>query len=1199
MRLKIFFIVFLTSICSHAQELKLGYNQGHNNSILSSKFSPNGKLILSTSLDNTIKIWDYNTKKLIHTFKGHSGNIYQSLFSPKGDFYITVSHDSTTKVWDLNNLKLKLDIKTNKSKISTVNISNNGELLITGSDKGKVEIYSLISGQKINEKKAHKTTINSISVNPDGESFATGSAAGKLIIWNITNLSVKNQIEAHEDEINLVNYDNNGNKIITASFDNSLKLWDAKGGLLKIFNGHEDWVWSADFSPDSKQIVSGSWDNGIRIWDTNSGQLIYNLEYHEDTIVSTEFSPDGSKILSLSSDGQVFLWNAKSGTMISNLNTKSQNLINVSYNYNGENIVGTSSDGRIIIWDSKNLEIIKVFNQYSARIYNSNFFENGEQIEINAKMDYFLDSYSGKPISLKKEISDSPTRYHCGKYTYYYKDYYQRQLNDIDGLECKLAENIALKDYADYNKDFSQIATISYDNSALIWNVKNGKVISSLKHDSEVIGAKFNWKGDKLITTTIDGFIHIWDLSNGKVIKKIENKLTSPIEESTYYKAEYYAFLSIKEKFLITYYDDYKTIRNTSNYEKIITINRSWDLKFSANEDKLIVYSHWPKDIWIYEAKTGQKIDSLELPKKTYEVGFNDKYLLEPSENTFKITDLKTKKELLKYITINNDPKYWIHLHPSGLFDASPEAMDMMYWTKGLEIIEFSQLKDKYYVPGLWEKVMKGEYLGNADIKKDGIALYPEVKLGEIVKSKLPIQLTKREGGYGEISVFLNGKEIIKDARSANFNSSLPKQTLYIDISQFEDKTINGANNFEVKVKNQKGDAVSRGAVATEVKTKEVKPPSFYALLVGVSDYVGNEIDLKYPVIDADAVESALQLATKNLFKNVEIVKLATNVDQRPRKETIENAITEIAKKANPEDVFMVYMSGHGVNWTDSDNNSDFYFLTEDARFANKEAYNDEMTRKNTTISTNEWVELIKKIPANKTVMVIDACGSGQAVENLVTQRDIDSDQIKAIDRMKDRTGMFVISGSAADQASYEASRYGQGLLTYTLLKGMSGVALKENTKVDVSTLFNYAKDEVPNLARDIGGIQEPLVLFPKSGSFDIGILNSEDQSKIVVNEPKEVYVRSTLMNAEELEDNLELSLLLDKELGTLSTRGKDIIWVDANKYASGCKITGSYTQDGDIITLNYKVKCKDTSEKYQVSAQTKEELIKKVILNL
>lgn len=59
----------------------------------------------------------------------------------------------------------------------------------------------------------------------------------------------------------------------------------------------------------------------------------------------------------------------------------------------------------------------------------------------------------------------------------------------------------------------------------------------------------------------------------------------------------------------------------------------------------------------------------------------------------------------------DSEPILWFHLGPSGLFDASPEALELLYRIKGMEIITFEQLKGRYGPPGLWAKVMKGEHL--------------------------------------------------------------------------------------------------------------------------------------------------------------------------------------------------------------------------------------------------------------------------------------------------------------------------------------------------------------------------------------------------------------------------------------------------------------------------------------------------------
>ena len=46
-----------------------------------------------------------------------------------------------------------------------------------------------------------------------------------------------------------------------------------------------------------------------------------------------------------------------------------------------------------------------------------------------------------------------------------------------------------------------------------------------------------------------------------------------------------------------------------------------------------------------------------------------------------------------------------------------------------------------------------------------------------------------------------------------------------------------------------------------------------------------------------------------------------------------------------------------------------------------------------------------------------------------------------------------LLLGCAADRVSYEASRYEQGLLTYSLLTGMRGAALREGDMVRAAAL--------------------------------------------------------------------------------------------------------------------------------------------------
>ena len=165
----------------------------------------------------------------------------------------------------------------------------------------------------------------------------------------------------------------------------------------------------------------------------------------------------------------------------------------------------------------------------------------------------------------------------------------------------------------------------------------------------------------------------------------------------------------------------------------------------------------------------------------------------------------------------------------------------------------------------------------------------------------------------------------------------------------------------------------------------------------------------------------------------------------------------------------------------------------------------------------------------------------------------------------------------------------------------MKGAALKEDQYVDVSTILNHARESVPQLAKGIGGIQTPQLLQPKSGSFDIGILNETDRKEIMISEPKQVYIRSVLVDKRKYRDILGISSLLNDKLNVISSRGADaeIVYFDAEDYGNSCQITGGYEKKEQGLSLNMTTICEGIETEYQIEASSNEELIDKIIQTL
>ncbi len=547
------------------------------------------------------------------------------------------------------------------------------------------------------------------------------------------------------------------------------------------------------------------------------------------------------------------------------------------------------------------------------------------------------------------------------------------------------------------------------------------------------------------------------------------------------------------------------------------------------------------------------------------------------TDNTIKIWNAETRQELATLVTLTQQD--WVVLHPSGLFDATPGAMNFLYFSSGSETIGLEQLKDRFYEPNLLKKIMSGEILRTVS-GLDRIDLYPAIRTTlDTLNARLTIHLVDQGGGIGKTSVSINGKEAVEDVRSLITNASAQSKgtmTITVDLSKFKTLVWGKDNYIGVKAFNASGyisSPAERIYYQAPLKEQHLQAyePSLYCLVVGVSDYANDELDLKYSSKDAQDFAAAISTAGNRLFGKHATVTLlssdATDPALKPNKENINHQLKEISEKAKVDDLVILYFSGHGTNQSGDD--ADFLYLTADARGF---TFTDPAIRQSTTLSSTELTEFMKTIAAQKFVLIFDACASGRMVENMLAKRDVPTSTLRAMERMKDRTGTYILSGCAADAVSYEASQFGQGLLTYSLLSGMKGAALRENKFVDVLKLFQYAKEEVPRLAENVGGIQEPKVFSPYGGeSFDIGLLNDDDRKLIPLTEAKPFFVRSSFQNEVKMRDDLGLSKLIDQSLGeqALLGKGSSLIFIDAQEFPGAFNVYGRYKVENGSTTLH------------------------------
>ena len=1174
--------------------MSLMVQTGHSGGFYSIDVSPDGSQYATAGKDSVVRIWESRTGRQLFALAGHTDYHLSAITSVRysGDGRSIVScSDMEVIVWSATTGERLLTLEWDVTEEATwAELSRDGTIVVTGGSLGATRFWNRTTGALLDEV---NYAANDGAVSPDGSMLANAGTGGIVRILNTESRSQVNALHCG-NEVNSVVFSPDGSMIVIAGELNRtmskpaiVRAWATANW--KLLYTIEDPLRSFDkiaFAPDSSKFATtSSATDVVRVWDSASGRLLDQIDSQLEYVWDVDFALDGTLLsvgtrapfasynylstgfgriqasrvsrqrsLSISEDGSFFItgsggvhvWNADFSYRTLQYAEDCQS---VAVSLDGTFIATGDDRGVVRIRDAETGSLIQtmdlvaledsILSESDYRTHEDR--RNVNHVEFSSEGSRFLASMcsvvhvwtrqrGGQQYEYDAEISrqqriisdeyfDDPHFSPDGSIIMnqgFYLTSYDFSTGDLvnwEHLEAATARQ--------YSPDGSRVVTGYWNGEVQTWNAetKSGPIKNFLGHTDSVYSAVYSHDGSKILTSSSDNTARVWDAETGSSLAVL------------------------------------------SGHSRVVL------QAFFTQDDSHIVTLSLDNTIRVWKTETGEEVCAL----------------------------------------VSFEGGGWAVTTPDGRYDLSNTGnTDDLYWVytdsgRGiLESIDLDQLKDEYYTPGLFAQVVgyrEAERALPIPIQERALKLFPSTTVernGDIVT----VTARNRGGGIGAVEVFLNGKSVLRKRPN---NPSKDEFTFIIDTSEKRysrllipewDLAEGVTNNIRAEAYNYDAEAVGNKQYwSSRSKPVNVPPPpvttahkpKVYILAAGVSDYVGNGMDLKFAAKDARDFADATTAAAVAWVgeENVETHLLVSDEIEdgaKPAtKENIKAAFEKISETARLTDIFIVFLSGHGVSAGSA--SDEYYYLTADAADANLQLLSADVARK--TITGAELSAWMLDVPAAKQALVLDTCPAG-AVASLSEDKSVTGDLKRSWERLKDRGGVFVLAGCAANSVSYEASVYGQGLLTYSLLEGLKrddGILRTDGeTKfIDLFAWFSYAEDRVPQLTREagIGGVQKPELKSVKYGArtFDVGVMNDVVRAKVRLEEPRPVVLPSLPFpdeNDRRLNDTLGLAKAinaLDKSSGTRGGNPGVSVW-KVDEHPGAYVVGGKYSLLNGTLTV-------------------------------
>ena len=1043
---------------------------GHQAIIRKLLFTPNGQELISVSDDKSIRIWtvsaDGRRGVLARTLRGQIGDgdagaLYAAALSP--------AQRPGPPQW----------------------LAVGGLLAGSAADRYAIRLHDYASGEIVALLYGHQEVVNALAFAPTGDWLASAGKDNTLRLWNLTALQGSRLtreplvLTGHTDAIYDLAWSPAGDRLASASYDHTVGLWNTaavaqgKASLVARLHGHAQTVRTVAWHPEGTILASGGKDQTIRLWRAHDGRAEGIFARPQNEVAGLAFAPDGRSILAGRAGGQdvpqrVTLYSYPNGTVQQVLTGHDNVVLATAFHPNGQWIASGGGNAKAtLLWHAQTGEVLSRLEGIGQTIWAVGFAPDGHAISWGQTFRYTTDNDRG-PLEHQFDLTrlvrlpgpvPTPVRAQAqveeftlatergGPLGYMYRLHVQRRGKRLSTIERGASDGYQHTAYT-FTPDRHSVLSGGFNGVLTLYGLDGTPRLRLRGHTGEIKAVAVSADGHWALSGAADQTLKLWSLAALPASGTAEVAPTLSLFPATNgewvaWRPEGFFAASPRGSHLI----GYSINQGLDKLAQYVTIDQLYERFYRPDLLHTQLYGD-PEQLWHQDGAQTNAVTTLAAglpPRVTFASPVTDTTVAH-REVDVQILLTDQGGGIGKVIWKIDGVTTAVDTSPSrdaSRFSTTAGAVTLtkrLALTPGkntLEVVAYNRQNDVTSTP----TVLSVTFAEAPPLSP--FAAAPSISRPPVTPSSSPGPLPPS---------------------MPSVTASLPPPS---------DPSASPITAVPEAPPVPSPDTANR-PTAPVVVSSESPPPSLpilHVFVIGVNRYRDKSLELKYAVQDAQALVTTLRSVAAPLFRDITFTSL---LDEQVILTSLEATFARIATQAKPQDVFVLYIAGHGVT-----RDSRYYFIPQDFWYRNDEAIRSD------AITQDHWQRWLASIPARKSLLLIDTCESGSFPKSLALLRGMA--EKTAIAKLTRATGRATIVAATAEQQAVEGYQ-GHGVFTYVLLQALQRADTSHGNRDGMTSIFelaSYVDDQVPIITRQTFNLEQLPQVHMVGSDFPLGIVQS------------------------------------------------------------------------------------------------------------